>query len=326
MRAMAVCFAVFSRFAPARAKPGRNRLGRGLTFVAVALAGALHAETLTIATYNVENYGPANRVTEAGFRPDYPKPENEKQALRRIIGAVNADVLVLQEMGGEPYLRELQRDLRAEGCDYAQAVVANGPDADRHIALLSKRPLVNVTTLANVELAYFGAKERVKRGVLMATLSTPAGELTIFAVHLKSRLTERPDDPLSAVRRTAEATAVRDVVLRRFPDPARVRFLILGDCNDTKDSKTLERLQHRGSTRVAALLPARDDRGESWTYFYKREDSYARVDHILVSASLAECVVGQTARIYSGEDALQASDHRPVLVRLELPAAGTASK
>ena len=63
---------------------------------------AAHAETLTIATYNIENYGPANRMTEAGFRKDYPKPEAEKQALRGVIRALNADVIVLQEMGGQP--------------------------------------------------------------------------------------------------------------------------------------------------------------------------------------------------------------------------------
>ena len=37
----------------------------------------LRAETLTIATYNIENYGPADRVTKAGYRKDYPKPEAE---------------------------------------------------------------------------------------------------------------------------------------------------------------------------------------------------------------------------------------------------------
>ena len=73
---------------------------------------AARAETLTVATYNIENYGPANRMTEAGFRKDYPKPEAEKRALRAVIRALHADVLVLQEMGGQPYLDELRRDLK----------------------------------------------------------------------------------------------------------------------------------------------------------------------------------------------------------------------
>jgi hypothetical protein len=55
----------------------------------------LRAEKLTVATYNIENHGPANRVTEAGYRKDYPKPESEKRALRGVIRALNVDAVVL---------------------------------------------------------------------------------------------------------------------------------------------------------------------------------------------------------------------------------------
>ena len=76
-------------------------------------SAVLASAALTIATYNVENYVPANRVTEAGYRQEYPKPETEKLALRGVIRGLNADVLVLQEMGSQPYLEELRRDLKA---------------------------------------------------------------------------------------------------------------------------------------------------------------------------------------------------------------------
>src|SRR3954468_1385391 len=91
---------------------------------------AVQAETLTIATYNVENYGPANRMTEGGYRKDYPKPEPEKRALRIVIRALNADVLVLQEMGEQLYLDELRRDLKSEGLDYPHSALATAVDAD----------------------------------------------------------------------------------------------------------------------------------------------------------------------------------------------------
>ena len=172
------------------------------------------AETLTLATYNIENYGPANRITNEGFRSTYPKPENEKAALRRVICAVSADVWVLQEMGPRPYLDELQRDLRKEGCDYPYAALAEADDAERHVAILSRRPLIKVSTL-DLEFPYFGAKEHVKRGVLRASITTAAGEVTLFGIHLKSRLTERKDDPECAIRRGAEATAVRRLAASR---------------------------------------------------------------------------------------------------------------
>src|ERR1043165_9541237 len=86
----------------------------------------VHAETLTIAPYNLENYGPANRVTEMGYRQDYPKPESEKRALRAVIVALNADILVVQEMGPHPFLEELRRDLKNAGLDYPHTVLLEG--------------------------------------------------------------------------------------------------------------------------------------------------------------------------------------------------------
>lgn len=284
---------------------------------AIAIVAA-RAETITIATYNVENYVRANRVTEAGYRQDYPKPESEKQAVRRVIHAVAADVLVLQEMGPQPYLDELRRDLRTEGSDYPHAALGVAADADRHVALLSRRPLAHVITHGELDFAYLGGKERVKRGLLEATVRTVAGDVTIFALHLKSRFTERADDPASAIRRAGEAVAIRDQVLRRFPNPAASRFVILGDCNDGKASKTLSLLQKRGKTPVAQLLPAADSRGEVWTHFFRREETYTRVDHVFVSPGLRGAVRGGAARIFDGPGTREASDHRPVVVVLEL--------
>jgi endonuclease/exonuclease/phosphatase family metal-dependent hydrolase len=284
------------------------------------LFSCARAETLTIATYNIENYGPANRVTDAGYRKDYPKPEAEKRALREVVRALNADLLVLQEMGGPPYLEELRRDLKSEGVDYPHAALATADDADRYVALLSKRPLKAVTTHADLAFPYFGAREKVKRGLLEAHVMTSAGELTLFAVHLKSRFTDRPDDPLSSIRRAGEATAIRDCVLQEFPNPAAARFLIVGDCNDGKTSRALAHLEKRGKTDIAQLLPAADSRGETWTHAYRREETYSRVDHMLVSAALLASVHEGAARIYDGDGVREASDHRPVVVVLEFGA------
>ncbi len=289
-------------------------------WLSLVLACALRAETLTVATYNIENYGPADRLTDAGFRKDYPKPEAEKQALRRVIRALDADVLVLQEMGAQPYLDELRRDLKSEGLDYPHATLATAADADRHVALLSKRALRDVKTYDALEFPYFGGKERVKRGLLEVTLATAAGDVTLFAVHLKSRFTERTDDPMSAIRRAGEATAIRDVVLKRFPAPGSARFVILGDCNDGKTSRALAHLEARGQTTIALLLPAADSRGEAWSHAYRKEESYSRVDQILVSPGLLGAVRGGAAKIYDGDGVREASDHRPVIATLDLTA------
>ncbi|HWA85856.1 MAG TPA: endonuclease/exonuclease/phosphatase family protein [Opitutus sp.] len=277
----------------------------------------LRAETLTIATYNVENYDATNRMTEQGFRKEYPKPEAQKTALRRVLHGLNADVLVLQEMGTAPYLEELRRDLKAEGLDYPHAMLLEGPDEVRHVAILSRRPFTSVVQHTMLQFPYLGGREKVKRGLLEVRTATAQGELTIFALHLKSRFTDRPDDPQSALRRLGEAVAIRDAVLQEFPDPARARFVIAGDFNDDKASKPLQRILERGKTVIAALVPATDARGETWTHNYRRQDNYTRVDHILVSPGLVNSVRGSAAKIYDGAGVAEASDHRPVVVTLE---------
>lgn len=303
-------------------KAGRRdrplRCGVFCWFALALLAAALRGETLTVATYNVENYVAANRMTEAGYRKDYPKPEVQKAALRAVIRGLDADVLVLQEMGGPAYFEEFRRDLAAEGIVYphAQLVVANDPD--RHLAVLSRRAFAAVTLNTALEFPYFGATEKVKRGLLEVRLATTAGEVTVFGLHLKSRYTDREDDPRSAIRRLGEATAIRDEVLRRFPEPALAGFIIVGDFNDDRASKTLRRMAVRGATKVARLLPIADSRGETWTHAYRKEDSYSRVDHVLVSAALRGYVRDGVGRIYDGEGVREASDHRPVVLTLDL--------
>ena len=90
-----------------------RRVARWLGCLALAAVSA-SAAGLEIAIYNVENYVAADRLTDAGYRKDYPKPETAKSALRTVIRELDADVLVLQEMGPRPYLEELQRDLATQ--------------------------------------------------------------------------------------------------------------------------------------------------------------------------------------------------------------------
>ncbi len=288
----------------------------GLGGLAATAAGAA-PDALTIATYNVENYVATARRIAGVYYPRYPKPEAAKQALRAVIRALDADVVALQEMGPAGYLEELRRDLQAEGADFPYAALAEAADPERHLAVLSRRPFRRVRTEAGLEFAYLGGRERVKRGVLEVAVAAGDGELTLFVVHLRSRFTDRVDDAAAAIFRAGEAGAIRDQVLRRFPDPAAAQFVVLGDCNDAPGAKPLRLLTKRGPIVITRLLEAADPRGETWTHLYRKEETYTRVDHILVSPGLLPAVSGGRARIYDGPGVAEASDHRPVVVRLE---------
>jgi predicted extracellular nuclease len=156
-------------------------------------------------------------------------------------------------------------------------------------------------------------------------VSDPDGDFTVFVVHLKSRLTERPDDPGAQTRRMGEAAAVRNLIRERRTDGSGSRFVVLGDFNDGLNSRAVKRMERVGGETLADCLSAEDSRSETWTERYRREGSYTDLDHILVSPPLYAAVAGGSARIYDGPETLEASDHRPVFARLVLPAARVTS-
>lgn len=283
------------------------------------LVGVLAGETLTIATCNVENYTLTDRMTPDGFRPDYPKPEAAKTALRAVLRAIRADVVVLQEMGGSAYLEELRRDLAHEGLTYPHAEILEASDEPRHVAVLAMRPLGDVRRHKDLRYRLAGVDEPVKRGLLEITVTAGGRDVTLFLLHLKSRFTDRPDDPMSLEQRSGEAVAIRDRVLARFPDPGTARFVIAGDFNDGPTSRPVRAMLARGATPIARLVPVADSRGETWTHRYRAADSYTRVDHFMVSAGLYPAVPAAGARIVDGPGGREASDHRPVVLTLEFP-------
>ena len=287
--------------------------------VVVSFFSAVWASAaLTVAAYNVENYTIADRMVNGVYREAYPKPEKEKAAVAQVIAGIAPDILAVEEMGPQPFLDDFQRELKLKGQDFPHFALLQAVDADRHVAVLSKVPFKEVRRHASLPITYFGQKDAVKRGVLEVIFATSEGDFSIFVVHLKSRRTERKDDPESAIQRALEAEAVRDLVLARYPNPAKGRFIICGDWNDTRSSRPVRALQKRGDTEVGEILRASDSRGETWTHFYRREDTYSRIDYMLVSTALLPKVAGGRATIWDGPGVGDGSDHRPVFLQLKL--------
>ncbi|WP_404422527.1 endonuclease/exonuclease/phosphatase family protein [Nibricoccus sp. IMCC34717] len=287
----------------------------------LALAGS--AAEFSVATYNVHNYSEVDRMTEGGFEMKAPKPESEKAALRKVIRTLNADVLVMQEMGSAAHLRELQRDLAREGLNYPYSGWVAGQDPDRHVAFLSRiKPLAFVS---HDDLpTRWKPGSRVRRGLLEARFPFGKSELTVYAMHLKSQRTSDPADPEAKGERRREAEAVRDFVLKAHPEGDDF-YLLAGDFNDTRRSKTLNALTKRGKRVIAQRVEARDSDGMVWTHRYSREGVYSNLDYILASPALFPLVKGQGVILDIPETA-DASDHRPVRVTFQVPAAAAGAK
>lgn len=287
-------------------------------FVAIHCGWLAAAHALVLATYNVENYTVTDRLVDGVYHSAYPKPEKERRALARAIAGMAPDILAVQEMGTAAYLEEFRRDLRAAGQDFPHAVWLQAADPDRHVAVLAKIPFKRVLRHADLPTTFRGGRDRVKRGVLEVVFATDAGDVSVFVVHLKSKRTEQRDDPESAQQRAAEAEAVRDLVLRQFPDPAQGRFIVCGDWNDTRASRPVRAMQRRGKTEIGDLLPAVDSRGTTWTHCYRKEEIYSRIDYILVSPALRPRVPPDGAKIWDRVGTTEGSDHRAVYVNLGL--------
>ncbi len=290
-------------------------VGRGVAVEGAPAADGSRA-TWVIATYNVGNYTLADRRVAGVFRRDYPKPEKEKEALRSVIARLDADVLVLQEIGGAAFLAELRRDLQSEGVDYAYGDTVDAADPDRRLAWLARHRPTEVRTHVDLTCAYAGRVELVRRGLLELRWDDASGGVTVFGVHLKSRVTRETDDPEAAGRRRGEAEAIRRRILERVVDLNDRRLILVGDFNDTRTSPVLARFQTQRGQPLFEIVDAADSRGERWTYRFDREDTYTRVDYVLVSGRIAVPPGGILATVLDGPDVALASDHRPV--RMEL--------
>ncbi len=275
------------------------------------------AEQVRVATFNLRNYLVCDRLVEGVWRKEYPKPEKEKAAARGIVSKVKPDVLAIQEMGDESFLRELQKDLRTEGLSYPHRVWMEAEDENRHLAVLSRIPIEATRRHDDLDFKYFDGREKVKRGLLEVVFKTKGGvHWTLFVVHLKSKWTDRKDDFESAIRRTGEARASRDFIKEAYPPEDSPNYLVTGDFNDHRDSAPLRRFLQCGYDQLTSIVPASDSRDEVWTHYWRKRDLYSRVDFFLATSAMQERIMAGRGKVADFPEARVASDHRMVYLDL----------
>lgn len=306
------------------------RCGMSFLILAICWGAGLRAEgpRLRVATYNVRNYLAMDRRVDGAYRPDYPKPEVEKAAVQDVILRIRPDILALQEMGSEAYLKELAMDLAGRGLPFPYAFVATGADLDRHLALLSRVPWESVRDHPNVISGRLptGEVRRVKRGLLEAVFRTAGVRWAFYVVHLKSVSEAGAEDAGAARQRNEEATALRNLILRLEGSQPAGPVLVAGDFNDHPRSPALERFSTIGPQALFKAIPAADSRGETWTYWHASSETYSRLDYLLASPALLEWVEGRRAVVDDGPHALAGSDHRMVYLDLRFPPSGRSGE
>jgi endonuclease/exonuclease/phosphatase family metal-dependent hydrolase len=288
-------------------------------------SGISAAETIRVATYNVENY--LDQPTDS--RP-HVKSAEARAKIRESIEAIKPDVLALEEMGTTTALMELRASLKADGLDYPFWEQVSGADTNIHVAVLSRLPIVARRPHTNDLFLLDGRQFRVERGFAEVDIQVATNfTFTLIAAHLKSRRPVPEAD--EAEERLAEAKILRGIVDERFANNPNARLVVLGDFNDVKDSDSIREIVGRGKFKLTDTRPAErngdnapaepayfDPRNVAWTEYYGKEDVYTRMDYILLSPALARDWQKAETYIPTIPNWGVGSDHRPIVAAFEV--------
>jgi endonuclease/exonuclease/phosphatase family metal-dependent hydrolase len=304
---------------------------------------------LRVAAFNVENLFARwrfregvdpRRAIEEGWLVDAALVDRlgdeDKAITAEAIRALDADVLCLVEVEGVDTLKHFRDRMLGGREAYPYVAGIDGNDERLiDVAVLSRVPIVHVRTHQHLLDPAEPRAFLFKRDCLeVDVVARGARPLTLYVNHFKSMAGGR--EATSAVRRR-QAQGVLDIVRGRFGErPGDAAFLVAGDLNDFRDPVCgiLDLIDWDEVEDVLGRLPEH----ERWTHYYAREESYHQLDYVLVSRSLAQASpalpqvmrrgMPRRAARYSGErfagvghDRPKASDHCPIVVDLEVPAA-----
>jgi endonuclease/exonuclease/phosphatase family metal-dependent hydrolase len=278
------------------------------------------AETFRVATYNVENY--LDQPTQSRH---FVKSSEAKAKVRESIEAMKPDVIALEEMGSTNALMELRDSLKTDGQDFPFWDWIECADTNIHVAVLSKFPIVARHPHTNDEFLLDGKRFRVERGFAEVEIQAATNfTFTLIVAHLKSQLQIPNAD--EAEERLGEAIILRGIVDERFKENPNAKLIVLGDFNDLKNSDPIKKIIGRGKFKLTDTRPAErngdnapaappyfEPRNVVWTYFYGADDTYSRIDYILLSPAMARDRVKAGTYIPAIPNWGIGSDHRPIV-------------
>ena len=284
---------------------------------------SLWSATFRVATYNLENY------VDTPNRNRPTKSPESKSKIREHIRALTPDVLAVQEIGSTNTLQELREALKNEGLDFPYWEHVSGFDTNINIAILSRFPLSARRPHTKESFLLNGRRFRVSRGFSEVDIQVNAHYgFTLITAHLKSKreIAEADETEL----RLEEAKLLRVKIEARLNADPKANLIVLGDLNDTKDSPSTRAVLGRGKFKLLDTRPAErngDDapgpnsawqpRNVTWTHYYGKEDSYQRIDYILVSPGMAAEWIPDETYVLAVPNWGMASDHRPLVATFE---------
>ena len=266
--------------------------------------------------YNVENWLTMDRYVDGKSLKGSPKPEKEKLAIAELLADAKPDILGISEIGNEEDVKDLQAYLAKAGHPMPHFHDNRGADPTRSLVLISRFPIGKTVMRDDLTFSSKGREYAMQRGILDATVETPAGAYRFLGLHLKSKR-ETEDGDQEDMRRNEGHLLRREIdeILSEDPD---ARLVVYGDLNDTRQSSTIRTIHGGGKNPKSLLMIAlKDSRGHFWTHHWDFQDVYSRIDYVLVSGALRNSIDWDRCKIIDNDAVAGASDHRPLLVILK---------
>jgi len=304
--------------------PRPRTLVRGAWLLALGWAiVSANGETFRVATYNLESY------LDLPTQTRQPKSAIARAQVQTNLLALKPDVVALQEMGAVSALQELQTSLKTAGLDLPYWEYVAGHDTNIHVAILSRFPFTARRAHTNEDFLLGGRRFRVSRGFGELDIQVnPRFSFTLLSAHLKSRRVIAQADETEL--RVEEARILRGIIDARLASNPNLNLIVLGDFNDTYDSLSTRMILGRGRARLIDTRPAErdsldaereapsgDSRRIAWTHYYSKEDSYSRIDYILLSPALARYWIANETYVLRIPNWGLASDHRPLVATFD---------
>lgn len=214
---------------------------------------------------------------------------DDRAALARVIRSAAADVVVVQEA---PRFLRWRSTCAALARTSGLVVVGGGRTAGANLVMSTLG--VDAVSVSSHE---FSRDPRLhRRGCVIAIMRYRGTEFAVVGTHLDVVAHPR-------LRHAAELNAVISATV-----PPGLPVIIGADVNDHPGTPTWQEL---GAERVDAWAAA--GAGDGFTS--RAREPHQRIDGIFVTHDVAV----RSAAVPGGPDVLAASDHRPVLVEVELP-------
>jgi endonuclease/exonuclease/phosphatase family metal-dependent hydrolase len=251
-----------------------------------------------------------------------PKSAESKQALAQVLRAVDGDVCILQEVESQQALENFLSEQGLTQTYQNVHVFQTNDPGGRNLAVLSKHPILETLSHADrtfpVERHGHPTETRkFARDVAEALIPVSGIPFRVFNVHYKADpfygKPHSPDDDQKAKDvRKAEETETRVIMgEERAAHPGEIRILG-GDMNDDPDSVAITDLV-KGGNLVDPLAPYRTPED------YSHPATHDRMDYLLFEPAAEPAIDG--VGVYQLAPADIASDHRPVVVDVDLAAA-----